>query len=384
MRLGDFITANMNSILTEWEAFARSLSSGRKLGRLALRNDAKLILRASVADMRTAQSLVQQASKSKGHGGAGGPESDALDDIATVHGTARAGHGFNLRQVVAEFRALRSSVLSLWRASNPTPDPDELDDVRRFNESMDQSLDKAVTAYTTRVDHTRRMFLAILAHDLRNPLNTISLSAQSVALDDSIDPDSQDALSQIVSSVRGMSRMIGDLADFASTGLGTAMPLTKAPVNLAVLCNEVLHEVQAGNPARQIIYESQSGDMTLVADAARMRQVISNLLGNAMHHGSPENPVTLSLTDEGGSLVISVHNHGEPIPSELLPTLFDPLVRGEISRQQGREGSIGLGLYIVREIVTAHGGSVEVDSSASAGTLFCVRIPHPSLNCNDG
>lgn len=375
MRLGEFISTNMERILAEWEAFARSLGAGAKMDRLALRDDAGPILLACVRDMGRSQSLAEQSSKSQGHGGAGGIESDGLDDASALHGAARVGSGFNLVEVVSEYRALRASVLRLWRASHPQPDLHDLHEITRFNECMDQSLATAVAAYTRRVDQIRRMFLAILAHDLRNPLSTISLAAQVASFGGSVPPDSQEALSQIKRSVQAISRLISDLTDFASTGLGAAMPLTPAPMNLELLCREVVDEIQAANPARQITCAFPGGDLTLIGDAARLRQVLSNLLGNAIQHGAPDSPITLSLADQGSDVVLSVHNGGPPIPADLLPTIFDPLVRGNVSPMQRRQGSIGLGLYIVREIVTAHGGSVVLTSSESEGTRFTVHIP---------
>jgi signal transduction histidine kinase len=374
MRLGEFISANLNPILTEWEAFARSFAPGAKMGRLALRNDAEVILLACVRDMGAAQTLAQQASKSQGHGGAGGIDSEELDEASSLHGSSRVAFGFNLLEVVSEFRALRASVLRLWRASDPTPDLHDLDDITRFNECMDQSLAKAVAGYTHRVAKIRRMFLAILAHDLRNPLNSISLSAQSALQGGPIPPDSREAMSQVESSVQAISRLITDLTDFASTGLGATMPLTPAPLNLEILCRQTMDEIQAAHPTRQIVGDFQ-GELTLIGDSARLRQVISNLLGNAIQHGSPDSPITLSLANQGADIVLAVHNGGAPIPADLLPTIFDPLVRGEAAKQHRRQGSIGLGLYIVREIVTAHGGSVGVTSSQSAGTRFSVHIP---------
>jgi signal transduction histidine kinase len=374
MRLADFISANIEQILVEWEAFARSLTAGAKMGPLALRDDAEAILRAALRDMASDQSVAQQASKSKGSGGAGGEGSDQLDSASIVHGVARVGSGFNLIEVVSEYRALRASVLRLWRSSNPNPDVNDLDDITRFNECIDQSLAKGVASYTQRVDQTRQMFLAILAHDLRNPLNTISLSAQVASHDDSIPDDSKISLAQIQTSVRAITRLISDLTDFASTGLGAAMPIGPAPVNLEALCREVTGEIQAAHPTRQIVCEAR-GDLTVTADAARLRQVISNLLGNAIQHGSSDRPITLTLAGGAADVAMSVHNSGAPIPAQLIPTIFNPMVRGDSSPTQRRLGSLGLGLYIVREIVTAHGGTVEVTSSESAGTCFSVRIP---------
>jgi hypothetical protein len=143
MRLADFISANVEPILAEWEAFARSVKAGAKMEPLALRDDAESILRATVRDMGSDQSPSQQSSKSKGHGGAGSAGSagsDRLDSASILHGVARVGSGFNLIEVLSEYRALRASVLRLWRASNPDPDLNDLDDITRFNECIDQSL----------------------------------------------------------------------------------------------------------------------------------------------------------------------------------------------------------------------------------------------------
>jgi len=390
MRLAEFILANVEGILADWEEFARSLAPGAQMGQLALRDDAEAILRATVRDMRAAQTLAQQASKSKGHGGAGGGESDRLDNASSVYGVARVGSGFNLVEVVSEYRALRASVLRLWRQSNPTPDVNNLDEVTRFNECIDQSLAKAVTGYTKRVDQARRMFLAILAHDLRNPLNTISLSAQLASYGAAAaDPESAQALTQIDTSVEAIVRLIKDLIDFASTGLGAAMPLSPAPMNLERLCGEAVREAQAAHPNHRIVYEAD-GDLTVVADAARLRQVVSNLLGNAVQHGAADRPITFTLAADGpNAVVLTARNFGPPIPAELIPTLFDPLVRGastaaDASRR--RPGSIGLGLYIVREIVAAHGGTVDVTSSPDAGTVFTARLPRrpATLSAQEG
>jgi signal transduction histidine kinase len=380
MRLAEFIAANMEPILAEWEAFARSLLPGAKMTILALRDDAESILRATVRDMQSAQSLQQQASKSKGNGGAGGAESDAMDHASSLHGVGRVGSGFHITDVVSEYRALRASVLRLWRESLPQPDLNDIDDITRFDESMDQSLAKAVSSYSKRVDQSRQMFLAILSHDLRNPLNCIRMAAQLVSREKD-DPDSVEALAMIETNTEAVTRLISDLVDFTLSGLGRTMPLKRGPVDLKELCREVVDGYRTTNPGRTLRFHSD-GDITGVWDAGRLRQVISNLMGNAIQHGSPEGPVELSVALEGSTpeestVVLRVHNEGAPIPLDLLPTIFDPLVRYATreSAAQRRPGSIGLGLYIVREIVVAKGGTVEVASTSQEGTTFTVRIP---------
>ena len=381
MRLAEFILANVEPILLEWEAFARSLAPGAKMTKLALRDDAEAILRATARDMQAGQTLAQQASKSKGHGGAGGAESDGLDNASSLHGVARVGSGFDIMEVASEYRALRASVLRLWRASLPVPDIDDIDDITRFNESMDQSLAKAVGSYTRRVDQSRRMFLAILSHDLRNPLMCIRMAALVVSQRNG-DPHAAEALSQIETNTQAITRLVNDLIDFASTGLGSAMPLTRGPLDLEKLCREVVDAERIAHPGRTLRFHHDDGDFTGEWDAARLRQVASNLLGNALQHGSQEGPVELSLASEGSSdVVLKVHNEGPPILPELLGTIFDPLVRQVApgSAASRVPGSIGLGLYIVREIIVAHGGTVEVASTVQQGTTFTVRLRRPRV-----
>jgi signal transduction histidine kinase len=385
MRLAEFILANIEPILTEWEAFARALLPGAKMTTIALRDDAESILRATARDMQTGQSQQQQVSKSKGHGGAGGEESVLLDNASSVHGAGRVGSAFHITEVVSEYRALRASVLRLWRKSVPPLDLNDVDDLTRFNESIDQSLASAVSSYTKRLDQARHMFLAILSHDLRNPLHSIRMAAQ-LASGTEDDPNSVDWLSTIETNTEAITRLIGDVIDYTLGGLGRTMPLSRGPVDLSLLCREVMQAHRITNPGRTLRFHSD-GDVTGVWDAARLRQVVTNLVSNAIHHGAPDGPIDLSVTleesasmgsgPEGSTVVLSVHNEGAPIPRDLLPTIFDPLVRYATreSAARRRPGSIGLGLYIVREIVVAKGGTVEVASTAQEGTTFTVRIP---------
>jgi signal transduction histidine kinase len=376
MRLADFILGNVEPILLEWEAFARSLAPGATMTKLALRDDAESMLRATAQDMQIGQSPAQQVSKSKGHNGLDDEAIDPLDHASVLHGVGRVGSGFDIMEVVAEYRALRSSVLRLWRASHPQFDIDDIEDITRFNEAIDQSLAEAVGSYTSRVDQSRRMFLAILGHDLRNPLNCIRMTTQLVSQTANQDPRSAKALSIFEANMEAITRLLSDLIDFASTGLGSTMPLTPDLTDLEKLCREVFDGFCLAYPQRDLRFHSD-GDLTGDWDADRLRQVVSNLMGNAFYHGATKGPVELSVTSDGPTVVLSVHNEGAPIPSEMLTTLFDPLMRHtppELAAQR-EPGSIGLGLYIVREIVVAHGGTVEVASTKQNGTTFTVRLP---------
>ncbi|MGI9013633.1 MAG: sensor histidine kinase [Phycisphaerales bacterium] len=350
-----------------------------------MRDDAEAILLATARDMQVDQSHAEQASKSKGQGGADSTESDRLDYASIRHGADRVGSGFDIKDVVSEYRALRASVLRLWRKSRPQPDIHDIDDITRFNESIDQSIAQAVGSYTEFVNRSRQMLMAILGHDLRNPLNCIQLSAVFVARTVR-DPECAEALSMIGTNTKVMAQLISDLIDYSSTWLGSDLPLNRGPLDLQTVCREVVDEFRALHPQRTLHFHP-SGDLNGNWDAARLRQIVSNLLGNALQHGSPDGPVELTAASEGSTVVLSVHNEGEPIPPNALPTLFDPLVRNATAESARRpQGSIGLGLYIVRQIVTAKGGTIEVASTAEEGTTLTVRLPrHPEdVSLKDG
>jgi len=373
MRLAEFILANIEPILAEWEAFARSLSPGATMTIVALRDDAESILLATARDMQNRQSLQQQASKSKGHGGAGGTASDRLDNASDLHGVDRVGWGFHITEVVSEYRALRASVLRLWRESLPQPDLNDIDDITRFNESLDQSLARGVHSYSKRIDESRQMFLAILSHDLRNPLGAVTASAALLAVPEDNPERRGRVVTRIMNSAQRMERMIGDLLDLTRARFGGSMPLKRRSADLRQVCEEAMIEIRAGRPEAVLRFQA-SGDLRGGWDVDRLAQVVSNLVGNAIQHGSGA-PVTLNGQEQGDAVTLAVHNGGPPIPPEVLPFVFEPLARG---RAEGASQSIGLGLFIARVIVSAHGGHIQVSSSTDAGTTVTVVLPKVS------
>jgi signal transduction histidine kinase len=327
--------------------------------------------------MKSSQTTDQQADKSKGDGVAQAASAE-INKASNIHAAGRVRSGFDLLTLVSEYRALRASVIRLWRESAPDSNSCDLEDLTRFNESIDQSLTAAIQSYTEHVDRSRQMFLAILGHDLRNPLNSIVMSAELLGIVP-LDTNSRLAASQIKASALAMGEMIGDLLIFTGSGLGAAMPLAPASMDLKILCEEVINEITSACPTAVVSFQAR-GELTGFWDAARLRQLISNLLGNALQHGCGE--VDISVSSEGTDAMLVVHNGGQPIPAEVLPTLFDPLVRGAASEspKARRPGSIGLGLYIAREVATAHGGTIDVKSTAETGTTFTVRLPRHRAN----
>src|SRR6185369_736390 len=179
-------------------------------------------------------------------------------------------------------------------------------------------------------------------------------------------------------SAARMSALLRDLLDLDRARHGLGVALDRERVDLGELARRAILEYAQAPDEGQLALAA-SGDLALEGDPGRLAQVLSNLVGNALQHGEGA-PVKIALAGGEGEVVLTVHNGGPPIPAELLPEVFEPFRRGAAHGTQ--RGSVGLGLFIVREIVRAHGGAVEVRSSAGEGTTFTVRLPRgPSRSC---
>ena len=217
----------------------------------------------------------------------------------------------------------------------------------------------------------REQFMAILGHDLRSPLQAVY--SAGVLLEKRItDPVLKDVAARIRVSVKRMSSLINDVLDFARARLGEGMGVRVADVeDIDAGLNAVVREFQDGQPDRQIL-ANISVTRTVRCDLGRVQQVASNLIGNALKHGAPKSPVTVTAQAEESDLVINVWNGGEPIPPENIDKICEPFWRH--SSTGNREG-LGLGLYICSQIVRAHGGTLSVTSSQESGTRFTARLP---------
>lgn len=371
MRLADFILANIEPILSEWVSFARTITPEKDL--VILRDHAADILRATARDMKRFQTSQQRTEKSRGDGDEG-RESRKLDSVSEEHALGRANSGFDMMELLSEYRALRASVIRLWRESVPEPVWQDLEDLTRFNEAIDQSTAKGVKSYTERVDETREIFLAILGHDLRNPLAALKLGAFVLSRSKTLDVSSTKMAEGMIGTADQMDGLILDLLDFALSRMGHGIPIVAAPMNLEPLCRSSVAEMRTAHPLRMIRCSSH-GDLDGTWDSRRLWQVVSNLLGNALQYGAGDTPVDLIATGEGDEVRLTVHNEGEPIAPDRVDSLFQPMSRQGHQGMVQRPGNIGLGLYIVREIVTAHGGSVNVVSTRDGGTDFTVCLP---------
>jgi signal transduction histidine kinase len=374
VRLADFIEKNCEPILSEWVAFAKtSAPSASTMDTTALRDHALQMLQTIVADLRTPQTRTEQSEKSKGNadGNAGGP-----DTPAEVHGAGRAGSGFTIGEMVSEYRALRASVIRLWTKENGTLTCEDLEDLTRFNEAVDQALAESITRYTSDVDRSKDMFLAILGHDLRSPLGTVQMASQFMLEMGELKEPNLTLTARIVRSTKRMNQMVGDLLDFTRSRLGSGVPIVRAEMDMGKVVREAVDEVAAANPESVIQLET-AGDLHGNWDIARINQVLANLLGNAVQHGSAKTTISVSVRGEPDAVVLRVHNRSPVIPASELPGIFGPFKRlknGE-SAVGSATSSLGLGLYIAERIVAAHGGTIEVESSEETGTAFTVRLP---------
>ncbi len=213
--------------------------------------------------------------------------------------------------------------------------------------------------------------IGIVSHDLRNPLNAILLGTTLLLSDEGRDPSTKKSLSRIQRGAERATRLVSDVLDFTQARLGSGIPMQRETTNAHEIAAQVADEVLAGHPRREVVLEP-SGEGDVSWDAQRIAQVLANLLGNALKYGATATPVTLRTRDEGAAgVVVEVHNLGEPIAAETMATMFEPMKRGAADLSAR---SIGLGLYIVKHIIDAHGGVIEV-TSTGAGTTFTIRLP---------
>ncbi|HUQ02447.1 MAG TPA: sensor histidine kinase [Kofleriaceae bacterium] len=293
----------------------------------------------------------------------------ALDRLAGAHAVLRHREGYDLRQIVLEYQMLRQTILTMYNSTNP-PLTSTLVPIAHLDRSLDEAIGDAVDRFMDERDKARDVFVGILGHDLRTPLQSIAVATDTILQRGAADPAIVKAAGVTGKAVARMSRMIGDLLDFARGRLGGGISLDAAPVDdLRLVVRAAIEEQAAANPEKAIqdLSHDAPGDFAGTWDVARIAQALANLIGNAIQHGD-DAPVVVSTADDGTTVRIEVTNGGT-IPDEVRATLFQPF------RRAGRGDGLGLGLYVVDEIARAHGGNVEVESDAARGTRFTLVLP---------
>jgi signal transduction histidine kinase len=372
MRLTQFISTHRDAILDAWDRFADTFQpETRVMGAKELRDHAGEMLAEIAADISTPQSTQQGVEKSHGNG----PKIN-VDTASETHAANRLLSGFSIDQLVAEYRALRASVLLLW---SQLPDRDiefREQDTLRFNEAIDKGLAESVARYSQTVNESQDIFLGVLGHDLRSPLSAILLSAEYFLHADELDSRFSKVAAGIYTSVRRAEKIVESLLDFTRARVGSGIPLDRNESDLTAMCEGIVGEVRLSHPDRTVVFEP--GERIIGKfDTSRLGQAFCNLIENAIKHGSVTSPITVSQQLEGDHALFSVHNEGEPIAAEDTARIFNPMMRYSqfALGERGPRAGLGLGLFIVQEIVTAHGGTIEVTSSAAGGTTFRVELP---------
>ena len=396
VRLADFILANVEPILMDWESFALAIwPKGATADPEELRNEAGDILRATALDMKSDQTALQQADKSKGR--ALEDDGNSLTQASASHGRGRVVSGFELWAVIAEYRALRASVLRLWRESEPHPERCDLDDVTRFNESIDQSLTHAVRSHAEQVEQHREalmaseqaarreaeaanrakdLFLATLSHEMRTPLNAIVGWLNILRNEDAATKHFAEGLNVIERNTIAQAQLIDDLLDVSRIVSGK-LRVDIQPCELTDVVNAGLNATRTAADARGITLVVRLDPAASAAwcDRVRIQQVVWNLVSNAIKFTPKGGQVQVTLSREASSFQIQVTDTGQGISSDLLPHVFDRFRQADSSLRR-RFAGLGLGLSIVKYIVEAHGGTVEATSPGEGkGSTFTVRLP---------
>jgi signal transduction histidine kinase len=367
MRLAHFLDTAHVSILDEAVAFARTIPVLSDTEERVLRDHLPELLKVISADLSTPQSRTDSIAKS--HGFAASISSRvSTPTSAQTHGLMRAKVGLTIEQLVAEYRALRSSVLRLWGDAH-APGPETIEDITRFNEAIDQAIAESVQFYAQERERWRSLFLGVLGHDLRGPLNALSMTVQMIRLEDG-EPTERTRV--LMRGVKRMTMLLDSLLEHSRSDLGVGMTLQRVPSDLGEECAEEIALLRAAHPTARIDYRA-SGDLEGEFDVSRVREALTNLVSNAVKHGEPLEATIVRVEGDEQSVRISVENAGE-IPSEEMGMLFEPLYQRSTPSLRTDRTHLGLGLFIVRQIARAHEGEV-LGTCIGGRVRFVIELP---------
>lgn len=377
VRLADFIRGNTGPIVEAWVAFARTRAPASDgMTRLALQDHIVELLTFIAHDLESPQTDHEQAEKSQGRGDV---EGEFTRSAAEIHASLRLADGFNIDQMVSEYRALRASVVKQWTAANPALTATDLDDMTRFNEAVDQAMAESVAEYTKMINHSRDMFLGVLGHDLRNPIGAVLMAARRMTRDGAANSKHNVMAGQIAQTMERATSILDDLLELTRSAFGSEIPLRRLPMDVGVLGVQIVEEMRSLSEVRQIEV-STSGDTEGEWDQARLGQVFSNLIANALQYSPADSPIMVRIDGRGDEVAVSVQNGGKPIPPAELRSIFKPLTRGADGDSTTRSANLGLGLFITHKIVAAHGGTIGAGSEPHVGTTFTVVLPRRPQN----
>ncbi len=309
---------------------------------------------------------------------------NAVREPARAHARQRLSNGYSLGAALRELTHFRAAVVDVCVPAGGTLSADA---IRLLHGSIDVAMNTVAVAMDRSARHKleveqerlrqegelRERFVAILGHDLRDPLASIVSGAGVLLRREATPPANADVLRRILSAAERMGRIINGLLDFARVRGGGRLLITPQRTDLDAVCRQVIEELRLLHPARTIKFTAR-GDGVGEWDPDRLAQVVQNLLGNALDYSPPGTSVDVVVDGQASDVVLTVINRGEPIPREQLALIFEPFARGTQHADTSRKG-LGLGLFIVNEIIKAHGGSISVASTPEEGTRFTVSLP---------
>jgi len=352
MSLPHFIHESLDDILSEWERDAGAASS--HVEPAARRQHFGKVLRAVADEMKR----LPVTASTRGEEAVG-------EAPSSPH--SHAG------QLVGDYASLRASVIRQWRRRHPSPSPSDLDDLVRFNEAMDRSLAELTATFSPSESQPQALFLGVLNHELRTSVASILMSAQVLSHRSTPGSPEAKAAQRILRSCEQVRQTLDALSDFTKVRLGEHLEIDRVPDDIGVLCRQAVDAFARVDPERRIRLSSD-GDLSGNWDEKRIREAIGALIGNAARFASRGSVVTLVVDGHAADEVtVTVHGDGTPIDVETLQTIFDPIAR--VESENATYAGLGLGLFMVRKVVDAHGGQVSVDCGPEVGTTFTVVLP---------
>lgn len=350
--LARYLLEHRDALLVAWRKRARQLAAAEGMSVQALEDHVPRIIEALADAVRRVDDSAQ-----------------ALTDLSQIHASQRWAENYDLRQVVAEYRLLRRVILDGYRdytrgATNADPDP--LHALAVLNENLDQAIADAVEQFYSERMRGADWAIAVLGHDLRNPLNLASLQAQLLLrLEPPLEPQARGIAQVIRRTTQTMERLVADLLDVARWRGGRTIPLAREPTDLRLLVETALTEFRLANPDRDLQLD-EAAPCEGSWDPDRLMQVLSNLLGNAIKYG--QDPVRCLVTCEADTATVTVRNAGG-MPEAVRDRIFKPFFTSD--QQHGT----GLGLFIAREIARAHGGDLALAECGDTSTCFLLSLP---------
>ncbi|MEO5845536.1 MAG: HAMP domain-containing sensor histidine kinase [Caldimonas sp.] len=358
MSLPHFIHESLDDILAEWESDCGEVPSGA--GPVVRRAHFGKVLQAVAEEMQRIKAATRPVAPDMPAALARGPDRDPARQSPAS-------------RLVDEYASLRASVVRQWRRRHPSPSAADLDDLADFNEAMDRSLAELAATFSPAESQPNALFLGVLNHELRTSVASILMSAQVLTHRSTPGTPEAKAAQRILRSCQQVRQSLDALSDFTNVRLADHLEIDRVRDDMGVLCRQALDAHARIDPERRVRLTAD-GDLGGDWDTTRVREAVGGLLGHAARFASRGTVVTIAVDGHAaGAVKVTVHGDGTPIDAETLRAIFDPVAR--VESENPTYAGLGLGLFIVRKIVDAHGGHVSVDASASGGTTFTMVLP---------